>query len=169
MAEPIEIIIRKGTGGESTGFGVSGAKIEETSGRTTKFGTEGLEEDQGAKRFEKAAIGFALAALKRELNYSLSQYGNMTGNYIEQAEIELGLQMINNAITIGVSAIAGLKYGGVPGMIAGAVISTGSIVQGYVQQYRTLQTNITKLNTYANIMQERSGNIYNNDSRGTYE
>lgn len=167
MAEPIEIIIRKGTGGEGTGFGVPGAKSEETFGRNTKFGTEGLEEDQGAKRFEKAAYAFALATLKRQISFSIGQYGNKTGNYITQSEMQLGIEIFNNVLGIGTATATGAIYGGIPGAIAGFAISAGSVAIGYSNQYQVLQTNITKLNTYANIMQERSGNTLNNNSRGT--
>jgi len=168
MAEPIEIIIRKGTGGEGTGFGIPGVSVKEVTGRTTGFGTESLpQQDENARRAEKAAIGFALAALKREISYSISQYGNMTGNYIQQAEIQLGMEMLNNVIAVGAGTIAGAKYGGIPGAVVGFAISAGSVATGYVNQWRTLQVNIAKLDTYANIMQERSGNSYNNGSRGT--
>lgn len=167
MAEPIEIIIRKGTGGEGTGFGVPGANVSENYGRTTKFGTESLSEDQGANRAEKAAIAFALASLKREIGYSISQYGNMTGNYIAQAEIELNIQAINNIASIIGSTIVGAKVGGAYGAITGFAIGATNIAVGYVNQWRTLQVNIAKLDTYSNIMQERSGNSYNNGSRGT--
>lgn len=168
MAEPIEIIIRKGTGGEGTGFGVPGANVSENFGRTTKFGTESLpEQNSDASKAEKAAIAFALASLKREIGYSISQYGNMTGNYIAQAEIELNIQAVNNIASIIGSTIVGAKIGGGYGAIAGFAIGATNIAVGYVNQWRTLQVNISKLDTYSNIMQERSGNANNNGSRGT--
>lgn len=169
MAEPIEIIIRKGSGGEGTGFGVPGANANESSGRGTKMFTEGVDENQNLKRFTKAVVGFGLATLKRQITYSIGQYGNKTGNYIAQAEIQSGMEIFNNVLGIGTATIGGATMGGVPGAIAGFVISAANVAIGYNNQYQTLQTNIAKLNTYANIMQERSGNTYNNDSRGTYE
>lgn len=168
MAEPIEIIIRKGTGGEGTGFGIPGS-YQAGQGRTTAFGTEGLPENKAADRIQSATIIFALNSLRKQLNYELSQYGNKTGNYINQASIELGMEYLNNIMSIGMSAFAGFKFGGVPGAISMGAISAVNIGINYSNQYRTLQTNIAKLNTYSNIMQERSGNTLNNDSRGTYE
>ena len=170
MAEPIEIIIRKGSGGEGTGFGISGATPGGPSRTGTDFGTEEakfLGQKTNADKAQAAAIAFGIATLKRQINYSISQYGNKTGNYIAQAEMELVMEGLNNALSIAGATALGFKSGGVAGAIIGAAISTSSIAIGYYNQYRTLQTNIAKLDTYANIMQERSGNTYNNDSRGT--
>lgn len=169
MAEPIEIIIRKGTGGEGTGFGVPGAKSEETFGRNTKMFTENIENKSEVRKVQIAAISFAVATLKRQIGFSIGQYGNKTGNYIKQDEIQLGMEMFNNILGVAGATAGGFMYGNVPGMIIAGAISAGSVAIGYSNQYQVLQTNIAKLNTYANIMQERSGNTYNNDSRGTYE
>lgn len=166
MAEPIEIIIRKGSGGTGTGFGVAGADAKSAE-RINPIGSETMPEDENVKRAEQAAIAFSLATLKRQINYEISQMGNRTGNYIAQAETELAMEMLGNVTTVAMATAAGAKYGGVPGAVAGFLISAGSIGIGYANQYRTLMNNIARLDTYANIMQDRSGNANNNGSRGT--
>lgn len=170
MAEPIEIIIRKGTGGEGTGFGIPGAQLsEQATGRSTSNNfKDPINYSLTGKQMAKTAFGLGLIAVKRSINYGISQYGNMTGNYIQQAEIELGLEHLNNISVVGLSIYAGAKLGGPVGAVIGGVTAGFNIGLNYQAQYITLQTNIAKLNTYSNIMQERSGNTYNNDSRGTY-
>jgi len=170
MAEPIEIIIRKGSGGEGTGFGIPNAGMNTPGGRSTAFGTEGgfLNEKQSGDKALIAMKAFALATLKKQIGYSIAQYGNMTGNYIQQAEIQLAMENINNISSLVGAGLIGLKTGGAAGAAVGIGIATANIGINYFNQFRTLMTNITKLDTYANIMQERSGGIYANDSRGTY-
>lgn len=168
MAEPIEIIIRKGTGGEGTGFGIPGAGNNTPNNEKITQIKSSSQRDVEGDRALLAMKAFALATLKKQIGYSISQYGNMTGSYIGQAEQELAMEMINNTLAIGMSAYAGLKIGGFAGAAIAAGIATANIGINYYNQYRTLQTNIAKLDTYANIMQERSGGVYANDSRGTY-
>ena len=91
----------------------------------------------------------------------------MTGNYIAQADIEMKINAITNAIGIGTATVMGGLHGGPLGAAVGFGISFGTSAINYNLQQRTLQTNIAKLDTYANIMRERSGNVDNNGSRGT--
>jgi len=167
MAEPIEIIIRKGSGGEGTGFGVPSMKESDYSGRTTKMFTEGLPDKTSGNKATAAATAFALATLKKAIGYSISQYGNQTGNYIAQSDMELTMSYINTGMGITGSIAAGAIAGGAYGAIIAGVIAVGSTAINIGFQAKTLQTNISKLNTYANIMAERSGNINNDNSRGT--
>ena len=171
MAEPIEIIIRKGSGGEGTGFGIPGMEQKDTEKQDTESPTFKL-----AKRSIIAIGSFALSTAKKAYNYGISQYGNITGNYIGQAEMEMQMELFNNASSVVMAGLLGAKAGSiVPGIgtIVGAVVGSGIAVANIgVNNYfknQTLQTNIDKINTYANIMQERSGNMYNNGSRGTYQ
>ena len=174
MAEPIEIIIRKGTGGDATGFGIPGATPGGPSAAALKrgagFGTEGQDlinkSNADSKKIVAMVSAFALSNIKRAIAYDISQMGNLHGNYIKQAEIELAISAISKASGIVMGSVsAGLIN---PGLgLATAVISVGSETVSAVQQYRTLQTNIAKLNTYSNIMQDRSGGTFANGSRGT--
>lgn len=169
-AEPIEIIIRKGTGGTGTGFGIKGA--EQSSSALQNEENNGLQDlYKQYKRIRNfSLVNFAIGAAKRELNYQISQYGNRTGNYIQQSDMQMLMQGFND-----ISSIIGTGFGA--GMITSnaaigiiaAAIQTANITIGYVNQYRTLQTNISKINTYANIMLDRSGNSLSNESRGTYQ
>lgn len=167
MAEPIEIIIRKGQGGSGTGFGLPGMQPE---GRTTKFGTEfddlKAKDAADSKRLNAMVAAFALAQTKRAISYGISQYGNQTGNYIKQAEIELAMNLGSRVMGIAGSIVGAAAINPMLAIPTAVIAIGGSAIDlGY--QYRTLQTNITKLDTYANIMQERSGNTFNNGSRGT--
>ena len=167
MAEPIEIIIRKGEGGEGTGFGIP--SMPQASGRGTAFGTEEsfLKEKTIGDKYQAAAIAFGLATLKKAINYGISQYGNQTGNYISQSQTQALLDTGMTGLGIGMSFVTGTLVGGpVMGALMGGLALANSAINIGFQQ-RTLQINIDKLNTYSNIQRERSGNVYNNGSRGT--
>lgn len=172
MAEPIEIIIRKGTGGDGSGFGIAGSN-ESKAMRGLGFGKEAEDflkkNEQSGNKMLAAATAAALATLKKSINYQISQYGNMTGNYIEQAEMQLTLSVVQDIGGVVGATATGAMAGGPVGAVIGAVVGTTNLIVNKSFEYRTLQTNVAKLNTYANIMQERSGNMYNNGSRGTYQ
>lgn len=166
MAEPIEIIIRKGSGGEGTGFGIPGAKLSE----------QAIDNHNNSKKSEKdtlsqkAIVMMGLNFLKREILFGINQYNNMTGNYINQMNIEIAMEHIGNIHTIATSFVGGLALtGGNPigGAVSALVAATG-IAVNYGNKAIGIAGNIIKLNTYSNIMQERSGGVYANDSRGTY-
>ena len=175
MAEPIEIIIRKGTGGEGTGFGIPGATpggpSAEALSRGRGFGTEGQDllnkSASDNKKIQAMVTAFALSNMKRAIAYDISQMGNLHGTYIAQAEVELAVSQVTKLIGIGTSVATATAAGGIGMGIATGVIAVGSEAISISQQYRTLKTNIAKLDTYNNIMQERSGGTFSNGSRGT--
>lgn len=167
MAEPIEIIIRKGTGGEGTGFGVPGANVSENYG-----GTNFSEEKKSNNLVPAKALAlslYSLGLLKREISFGITQYNNMTGNYIKNAQIEVAMHFLNTAVnTVQSAVIGGIITGGNPvGIMLGIASSVINEGINTTNQVISLYGNILKINTYANIMQERSGNVNNNGSRGT--
>lgn len=174
MAEPIEIIIRKGTGGDATGFGIPGATpggpSAEALSRGKGFGTEGQDllnkSASDSKKIQAMITAYALSNMKRAISYDISQMGNLHGTYIAQAETELAVSyLMKGTAAIVSTAVAGAIN---PALgIATAVMAVGSEAVSIVQQARTLKTNIAKLDTYNNIMQERSGGTFSNGSRGT--
>ena len=173
-AEPIEIIIRKAGSNDTAGFGIGGGNVTQSPiGRNTTFGSEESEflksQDNSGNKALAAAIAFASASLKRSISFSISQYGNQTGNYITQKQTEFAIEQVNMLAGIGMSIAAGFKVGGIWGAAIAGGISIASTGISLNQQYKVLQMNISKLNTQANIMLERSGNSLNNGSRGTYE
>ena len=61
MAEPIEIIIRKGSGGEGTGFGISGANVKDTE-KSANEKTPNV-----GKMIKGAAVGLAIATDRKSV------------------------------------------------------------------------------------------------------
>lgn len=171
MAEPIEIIIRKGSGGEGTGFGIPSASPSGFSpeGRDTNFGKEMsnfLKNGQSGDKMMAMTTALALSSLKKSINYGISQYGNITGNYIQQAQAQYTFGIVSSIAQMGVTtAMAGALN---PALgVASAIVQVAGKTIDWGMQVNQLITSVTKLNTYANLMQERSGNSYNNGSRGT--
>lgn len=104
------------------------------------------------------------------VNYSVAQYGNLTGDYITQKNTQYALSVINNIISIGTAAIGGFKLSG--GNVWGAVIGAGLAVTNqfisFGYQVHGEYINNLKRNREIDILRERSGlNSYLDGSRGT--
>ena len=73
-------------------------------------------------------IGEAKSLLNTSVNYSLSNIGNFTGDYITQTHVNDAISNLNGFLNIGTSIYAGFKIGGAYGaFIAGglSLLNTG--------------------------------------------
>lgn len=113
-----------------------------------------------------------LSTVKRAANaavsFSISNIGNLTGNYLGQTQVQESIALVHSMMGIGTTAAAGFAVGGVPGAILGAslaVINQGiSISQSLVSQ--NIQQR--KANRELEQLRERAGmNQYIDWSRGT--
>lgn len=135
MNEPIEIVIRK---------------TQETS---TQPNTE-EKNKKGKENSKQKAINTALIQAGKQLaSYGVSQYGNLTGNTIQQRQID-------NALQIG-SYIGQIAVGGWVGAIAVATQLTTQGINNFIST--------RKANQQAELLYERSGNITIDGGRGTYD
>ena len=137
MAQPIEIVIRKS---EETSYQA------QTSPTTPK--TNQKESVQ-----QKAVNTALINAGKRFASYGVSQYGNLTGNTIQQRKIE-------NALNIA-GYVGEIAAGGWVGAISVASQLAISSMNNYIE------TN--KSNLEAEMLLQRSGNATINGGRGTYD
>lgn len=104
-------------------------------------------------------------ACKSLINYSLANYGNLTGDYIGQQKINDTLNMINDLTGIGMSTASGAMVGGVPGAIIGLVVGAVSFGVGAVTSNITDNINIAKMNYVASVNADRLGRILVDGSR----
>ena len=104
---------------------------------------------------------------KQAVNYTISNIGNFTGDYIKQAQVSNAVQIINFGIELGTAALAGSKFGA-PGAIAAvAIVATGKLINTGEQLYSQYIEN-TKQNRDIAQLRTRAGlNSSNNNSRGT--
>ena len=168
MAEPIEIIIRQG--GSAGGVGPAGSSGTGLGGAAAKRGqTTGLldQNEPGNGLMKQLTLGDAMLidAMKSQarqiISYGISQYGNLTGDYIGQRNIKNAISVVTDITTIG---IATGKYG-LPGFIAASIAEVGKIGT----QYISYTLDIRKQNIQAEFMRERAGSTLGSGSRGTYE
>lgn len=103
------------------------------------------------------------------VNYTISNIGNFTGNYVSQMHTQDSVNLLNTLINYGTSAYAGFKMTGSPigALVAVGIQAIGSgitkveeLYAGYVQNARQNYA-IAQLRTRAGL------NSNNNGSRGT--
>lgn len=97
--------------------------------------------------------------VKQIVNYGLRNYGNFTGDYLQQERINASLETFGDLSTI--------ALGGVSGGLPGLVVATASIgVRRGLQLVTTFQGyRLETLNSQ--LSRERSGNALWSNSRGT--
>ena len=115
-------------------------------------------------------FNFVESQAKQAINYSVSNIGNFTGNYIEQTHMSEALQGVNFLISLATSAYAGFKLsGGSPyGALIAAGITVASTAINTVQQHYAGLVDASRRNEEAAQLRTRAGlNSTNNGSRGT--
>lgn len=138
MAQPIEIIVSTPNENGST----SQEQI---------FNNENNQQAKGESVTRRAINTALVSAGKRIVSYSISQYGNLTGNTIAQRQID-------DAMQIG-SYITQIAVGGWVGAIAvGLQVATNGI---------NMAISNARTNQQAQLLYERSGNITIDGGRGT--
>lgn len=110
-------------------------------------------------------VNSATSAVKSVINYNLSNYGNLTGDYIGQEKINDTLTMINDLSGIAMGAISGAMVGGVPGAIIGAVAGTINFGVNKATSIMSDYVNIAKTNYVASVNANRLGRILVDGSR----
>lgn len=98
--------------------------------------------------------------------YAISQYGDMTGDYIGQRKIDYAIGVAETVISIGSSTIMGGMAGGIYGAVFGfatSVVSAGVSASTSLKEY---EKNVTRANNLANYNAQRIGAILVNGNRG---
>ena len=158
MAQPIEIIIRQGgQGGLPESVSVP-ATIDNTSSSKT---IKSKKESKSGNALGYAFYDIAKTQLTTIINHSISNYGNMTGDYIGQQNINTYLGIGMDFVGIALAGVAGGAIGMLAATVGFSVKKGLSVYDEYIA--------INKQNTQASFMRERSGNSLNNGSAGTYE
>ena len=106
---------------------------------------------------------------KQAVNYTISNIGNFTGNYVSQTHVQDAKQVLDTFINLGMSAFAGFKMTGSPwgAVIAAGVSLVGSGISQIEQLYAGYVEN-AKINRQISQLRTRAGlNSTNNGSRGT--
>lgn len=117
---------------------------------------------------EHQFFGLIKQQVMQNINFTVNNIGNFTGDYQAQRDAQLGLSLLNEAIGLGTSIYAGAKIGGVPGaLIAIGVYGVNKTIST-MQQYELINLQTKQNRFQVEILKERSGlNSYKDWSRGT--
>lgn len=103
----------------------------------------------------------------RTVNFAISNIGNFTGDYITQKDVNWLKGVASNVTSIGLTTLAGAKYGPV-GAAIGFVVGAASVVTNSIFTEITNQVQISKSNYSIGQLRDRVGlNTIYDGSRGT--
>ena len=125
------------------------------------------ESDTLGRYIEHEAFHLVKSQVTKEVNFSLSNIGNFTGDYITQRKVNEAKQLVDGLVSIGMTTLAGAKYG-VWGAVAGFVVGTiGQLSSGFYDNI-TNQAENAKVNYDMSQLRNRAGlNTVFDGSRGT--
>ena len=162
---PLDIYITNTRGNGNGGQGTPNNANGTTGGNTATAATR----DSAVKQTMTSVYvhrTLSIAAAKSVVSYSISQYGDMTGDYLEQKKIDNAINIAETFISIGSSTAMGAMAGGWVGAIFGFATSTISAGIKAYQASNELQKNINRANNKANYNAQRIGSVLVNGNRG---
>ena len=138
---------------------------------------EGEGKGEGPKKSESGMVahwarqrllGEAKSQANSWLSYGVNNIGNFTGNYTAQMEVQAGMNVVSRLSGIGMSTLAGLKVGGIPGAVIAFGISTINLITQDVQKHNLRLFEQKRTNYAISQLRERSAmNPYVDWGRGT--
>ena len=132
--------------------------FNESSDETAQATNEINKSTTPKSKAAKILLGQAVVSMgKRALEYGSSQYGNMTGNYLMQNQIDSAIQGVGYAAQI----ITGFATGGV----VGGVVSTIAVATQVGVNAFNYSVNQIKANQKADYLMNVRGGILNANSR----
>lgn len=106
-------------------------------------------------------------ATMKAVNFSISNIGNLTGDYIAQKNVYYVKEAISNIMNVGMTTLAGAQFGPV-GAVVGFVAGVSSIVVSGIFDDISNRVEIAKNNFNISMLRERAGlNTVYDGSRGT--
>lgn len=147
-----------------------------------RFGSNKVEADEQQKQDKEKEKSNPLADFAKHqffslikqqsmqaVNYTISNIGNFTGDYITQEQMQNSMQIISSMMNLATSAYAGFKM---TGSVAGAAIAVGAQVIGtginrVEQLYAGYVANARQNRAIAQLRARAGLNSTNNGSRGT--
>ncbi|MCR5112733.1 MAG: hypothetical protein K6A63_02220 [Acholeplasmatales bacterium] len=109
----------------------------------------------GAMKLVNAATNATTSMIK----FSLSNYGDFTGDYLAQEKINNTLAMLNTAMSFGSNIVGGAMVAGVPGAIVGGIVSGIQLGTTLAQNIISANLSAAKSNYAAQANANRLGRI----------
>lgn len=112
------------------------------------------------------ALSTAASTAKSIAKFSISQYGDMTGDYIGQRKIDNAINFAETLISMGTSTVMGAMAGGFWGGVFAFGASAVNVGVNAYQSSKEMEKNITRANNLANYNAQRIGSVLVNGNRG---
>jgi len=159
------IITDDRNGGKAPGLQPNVIQTTSSSGSSNSSGSN-MVLSYAAHKF----FGLIESEAKSTMLFSLHNVGNLTGDYIEQKDINRGLQSLNFLSSIGTAAIAGTTtFGPIGGIIAATVVTASKIFSSLRENRLNIIEN-NKVNYSIEQLRARAGlNVLTDGSRGTLD
>ena len=154
MADAYKIIIETGAGGGGSGTKtpIAGNNNETKSTQSQESGNN-INNIGGYVAFKKYAAPF----VEQGIQYAISTVALRTGNVERQQRIQVAYEAGSQVFGIAESAFIGLKVGGAPGAVVGAVLGIATNVIGLAQKQNTINLNRALENEQISMLNARSG------------
>lgn len=160
MSNPIKIVI---SSGNQTG------RSESIDSNNQFLDPMSKDADSGQTIARSAVagqlIGAAVNAAKRTISYGLSMYGDYTGDYVKQAQIDNALEIGSTILGIGASIVGGAVVGGPVGAIVSGVVAVANTAVNEILKVNTYNLNLAKQNAVASFNSSRIGRILTDGNR----
>lgn len=166
----LDILITNNAGGRGSTPNANGNPANQpatTGGNTATAATRDTSVKQTmASVYAHRVFSIATSTAKSIARFSISQYGDMTGDYLGQKKIDNAISNAETLISIGSSTIMGAMAGGWVGALFGLATSAISAGVNSWQASVQIEKNITRANNAANYNAQRIGSILVNGNRG---
>ena len=155
MPELNILVSNKGTSESKLESGQPNGGISATSNVIEGHGTKSMFQSVAMHQLVSNTVNLA----KSMIVDSVSMYGDMTGKYREQSEIENVFKIASGVTSFGTGLAAGAAVGGVAGFAVAAVVKTANLVYTQVKNNIAYSHSIVKSNITANFNSQRIGNV----------
>lgn len=166
----LDILITNNAGGRGNTSSANGNPANQpatTGGNTATAATRDTSVKQTMTSvYVHRVFSIATSTAKSIARFSISQYGDMTGDYLGQKKIDNAISLAETMISIGTTTIMGAMSGGFVGAMVGLASSVASIGVNAYQANKEFEKNITRANNAANYNAQRIGSILVNGNRG---
>lgn len=166
----LDILITNNAGGRGNTPSANGNPTNQpatTGGNTATAATRDTSVKQTmASVYVHRVFSIATSTAKSIARFSISQYGDMTGDYLGQKKLDNAISLAETMISIGTTTIMGAMSGGFVGAMVGLASSVASIGINAYQANKEFEKNITRANNAANYNAQRIGSILVNGNRG---
>ena len=138
------------------------------SGEPQPNGQKDKKEEASLKDFaQHRFFNLVESQARQAINYSINNIGNFTGDYVKQQHIQDAMQVVSFLSDIGVSAIAGAKYGAWGIAIAVGVTVLGKGITTYEQLAAGNNENVRRNREISQLRLRAGVSSTTNGSRGT--